>query len=152
VWEIVFLIVDTPRLALALFMVVFIALIAIFLLRGSRVAWTLLVASGVVGLLMAPFESSAWWNVVLTLVSLGFLLAPSSRRFVWRVRSNWAPKQRQQTTWDPESYSDQDRPAGWYVESDAPGRMRYWHAEQGAWMGTTKTPRKIRRQLDGASG
>lgn len=29
-------------------------------------------------------------------------------------------------SWDPRSYSDQDRPKGWYIDPDSPGRMRYW--------------------------
>jgi hypothetical protein len=50
-------------------------------------------------------------------------------------------------TWDPGSYSDQDRPEGWYVDPRAPNRMRFWGlADPPRWGGTTKTPRKIRRE------
>ena len=44
---------------------------------------------------------------------------------------------------DPESWSDEDRPAGWYVVPDKPWRMRYWAADdQGVWsQRTAKTPK-----------
>jgi hypothetical protein len=50
-------------------------------------------------------------------------------------------------SWDPRYYADEDRPSGWYVDLESPGRMRYWSAEDSpGWSGaTTKTPRKIRR-------
>jgi hypothetical protein len=45
---------------------------------------------------------------------------------------------------DPDSYSDEDRPAGWYVEPDSPWRMRYWSADgKSGWSKrTTRTPKK----------
>lgn len=45
---------------------------------------------------------------------------------------------------DPASYSDEDRPAGWYVNPDAPWRMRYWAADGNlGWSKrTAKTPKK----------
>lgn len=49
---------------------------------------------------------------------------------------------------DPRTYSDQDRPKGWYVDPSLPNRMRYWHGDGGdplGWQGTTRTPRKIRQ-------
>ena len=52
-----------------------------------------------------------------------------------------------QTTWDPEAYSDADRPAGWYVDRSQPHRMRYWNVEDAQWTGTTRTPRKIQRTI-----
>jgi hypothetical protein len=44
---------------------------------------------------------------------------------------------------DPASWSDEDRPPGWYVDPDAPWVMRYWAADGGgAWSKrTTKTPK-----------
>jgi hypothetical protein len=48
--------------------------------------------------------------------------------------------------WDPRSYSDQDRPKGWYIDPRSPDRMRYWGTgDQPGWGGSTGTPRKIRR-------
>jgi hypothetical protein len=46
---------------------------------------------------------------------------------------------------DPGVYSDEDRPPGWYVNPDAPWRMRYWNAEgEPGWSGkTTKTPKQV---------
>lgn len=45
---------------------------------------------------------------------------------------------------DPLSRSNEDRPAGWYVEVDAPWRMRYWAADgKCAWSErTSKTPKQ----------
>jgi hypothetical protein len=46
---------------------------------------------------------------------------------------------------DPGVYTDEDRPPGWYVNPDAPWRMRYWNAEgEPGWSGkTTKTPKQV---------
>jgi hypothetical protein len=47
---------------------------------------------------------------------------------------------------DPRSYSDQDRPKGWYIDPSDPSRMRYWSGDDSTgWAGSTSTPRKIRR-------
>jgi hypothetical protein len=55
--------------------------------------------------------------------------------------------------WDPESYEDQDRPKGWYVDPSAPDRMRFWGlGDPPGWGATTKTPRKIRRAWRAAQG
>jgi ABC-type multidrug transport system fused ATPase/permease subunit len=45
---------------------------------------------------------------------------------------------------DPASYSDEDRPAGWYVIPDRPWRMSYWAADgkQGWSNKTAKTPKE----------
>jgi hypothetical protein len=44
---------------------------------------------------------------------------------------------------DPTSWSDEDRPRGWYVDPEEPSRMRYWGADgAGEWSTrTAKTPR-----------
>src|SRR4029077_1171752 len=44
---------------------------------------------------------------------------------------------------DPASWNDEDRPRGWYVDPDAPWRMRHWAADgTGAWSRrTAKTPK-----------
>jgi hypothetical protein len=46
---------------------------------------------------------------------------------------------------DPASWSDEDRPRGWYVDPDAPWVMRYWAADPGqAWSRrSAKTPKAI---------
>ncbi len=50
-------------------------------------------------------------------------------------------------SWDPRSYSDQDRPKGWYIDPDSPDQMRYWGAgSPPGWRGSTQTPRKVRRE------
>jgi hypothetical protein len=45
---------------------------------------------------------------------------------------------------DPMSWSNEDRPAGWYVDLESPWRMRYWAADgKFAWSGrTAKTPKQ----------
>jgi hypothetical protein len=49
---------------------------------------------------------------------------------------------------DPDVYTDEARPAGWYVDPDKPWRMRYWHAgEHQAWSKeTAKTPEKAQAE------
>lgn len=44
---------------------------------------------------------------------------------------------------DPASWSDDDRPRGWYIDPEAPQRMRYWLADGGeVWsQRTAKTPK-----------
>jgi hypothetical protein len=44
----------------------------------------------------------------------------------------------------PEAYTDENRPQGWYVDPEDPGRMRYWLGDgAGAWSRrTAKTPKK----------
>jgi hypothetical protein len=56
----------------------------------------------------------------------------------------------QRTPFDPRSYSDLDRPKGWYVDPASPNRMRHWGGgEQPQWTSSTRTPRKIRRTWHG---
>jgi hypothetical protein len=45
---------------------------------------------------------------------------------------------------DPMSWSDEDRPAGWYVDLDSPWKMRYWSPDgEGGWSKqTAKTPKQ----------
>ncbi len=45
---------------------------------------------------------------------------------------------------DPMSWSDADRPTGWYIELDSPWRMRYWSADgERSWSKrTAKTPKQ----------
>jgi hypothetical protein len=63
--------------------------------------------------------------------------------------SNLAPPEREQRAWDPNAYSDQDRPRGWFVDPDSPRRMRYWGAEAPpSWTGSMRTPRKVRREWE----
>jgi hypothetical protein len=47
---------------------------------------------------------------------------------------------------DPASYSDEDRPAGWYVIPETPWSMRYWAADgKGEWSSRkAKTPKDVR--------
>jgi hypothetical protein len=53
---------------------------------------------------------------------------------------------------DAASWSDDDRPAGWYVNPDAPKRMRYWATNgpgTGVWTGhSTKTPGPIHHEWE----
>jgi hypothetical protein len=53
---------------------------------------------------------------------------------------------------DPNSWSDEDRPAGWYVNPLSPQRMRYWMTNgpgTGVWSGrSTKTPGEIHHEWE----
>ena len=51
---------------------------------------------------------------------------------------------------DPRLYTDETRPAGWYINPAAPHRMRYWaRGERPGWaLKATRTPRKARRAWD----
>lgn len=51
---------------------------------------------------------------------------------------------------DPDSWSDEDRPPGWYVDPSAPRVMRYWAADgtQSWSKRTTKTPGPIRHEWE----
>jgi hypothetical protein len=55
---------------------------------------------------------------------------------------------------NPTSWSDEDRPAGWYIDPERPKRMRYWPADGArTWSGgTTKTPQGLRRRWEARSG
>lgn len=79
------------------------------------------------------------------MVGLVLLLAPASRSYVWRSRPHVAVDSIALATPTADSPSDLGRPSGWYVDPDHPKRMRYWRADDAKWLGTTKTPRKIRR-------
>src|SRR4029079_2892557 len=56
---------------------------AFFLLRGSRVMWWVLVVFGF-GALPFYFTGDLLWQAPFTVIELGLLLAPSSRRYVFR--------------------------------------------------------------------
>jgi hypothetical protein len=48
--------------------------------------------------------------------------------------------------WDPRAYLDEERPKGWYVDPNDPGKMHHWGGRDSpTWVGTTRTPRKIHR-------
>ena len=59
--------------------------LSVFVLRGSRFAWSLAVLGGVLYFTSLPFSSLHWWVFVLAVVQIGCLLWPESRRFVWRA-------------------------------------------------------------------
>jgi hypothetical protein len=164
--SIYFAIASSARPAFAIVGPVFVIALAWFLLRGSRVAWLLIIAGSVISLATFPFGSTHWWSVPLALFDAVCLLVPSSRAFVWSSRpgearpQGAAPSKRptdataptaslgKQTTWDAKAQTDADRPSGWYVDPADPARMHYWDAGQGDWLGGTKTPNKIFRELD----
>ena len=56
-------------------------------LRGSRIAWSLLTVGVLFDLVTVPFSSGPLWAVVPLTIDLICLLAPSARRYVWAVRS-----------------------------------------------------------------
>lgn len=118
------------------------------LLRGFRIFWWLAVIAFAVDLVTAPFSSPPWWSITLDVVYLALLLAVPSRRHVFAKREGQGGTGSTQTTWDRDAAPDPERPAGWYVDSAEPRRMRYWNPELGEWQGKTGTPRKIRKAWD----
>lgn len=75
-----------------------------------------------------------------------------------RYKEEPAPAGAPRTSFDPRSYSDLDRPKGWYVDPASPSRMKHWGgSDHPEWTGDTRTPRKIRRawhaeNVEGQSG
>jgi hypothetical protein len=55
---------------------------------------------------------------------------------------------------DPDSYTDEDRPPGWYIDPSAPHLMRYWAADgKPGWSKrTTKTPKQTLAEWEEFSG
>jgi hypothetical protein len=51
---------------------------------------------------------------------------------------------------DPNSWSDEDRPPGWYVDPNSPWMMRYWAADgTPTWSKrSTKTPKKVQAEWE----
>lgn len=144
---------SSEHLAASIGAVVIAPLITLAVLWGSRIVWSLSTLSALGSLLGAPFAARPWWAVLLEVVALGCLLAPASRRFVWGGRKAPTGDHMYQSpsSIDPEDYSDNDRPSGWYVDPSIPKRMRYWSGDEKNWRGTTRTPRGIRREWS-ASG
>lgn len=65
----------------------------------------------------------------------------------WETEPRIAPTGPPQSSFDPRAYSDVDRPKGWYVDPASPTRMKHWGgSEQPEWTGSTRTPRKIKRE------
>jgi hypothetical protein len=133
------------HLGVAIFAVVFTLVLFVVVVRGSRVAWILVTGSNLFELFRSPFSPRPWWALVLSTVGLALLLAPPTWRFVWRRQGS--PRAAGQAMGNPgEDSASGNRAAGWYVDPGTPSQMRYWSTEDGQWLGTTKTPRKIREQ------
>jgi hypothetical protein len=51
---------------------------------------------------------------------------------------------------DPNSWSDEDRPPGWYVDPNSPWVMRYWAADgTPTWSKrSTKTPKQVQAEWE----
>jgi hypothetical protein len=138
--------------AAALGTTVFFLIIVVLVLRGSRVVWSLVVAATLLSLIISPFATQSWWAIVLGIISLACLLAPASRSFIWRSHPAQVARPIRQTTLDPDGHSELDRPAGWYVDPSSPERMRYWSANDARWLGSTKTPRKVKQAWRAQAG
>jgi hypothetical protein len=132
---------------LGLFTIAFALVIAVLVIRGGRVVWSLVTAVEAIGLLTSPFASEPRWSIVIGIVSLACLLAPASLSFVWRRRRPLVGERSGAATWSQNGDAESDRPAGWYVDPESPKRMRYWSANEARWSGTTKMPRRIKREV-----
>jgi hypothetical protein len=113
------------------------------ILRRSRVIWSLVVFTSALTLVTLPFSPSPWWLVVLTTLDLCLFVFPSTWRFIWRDRP--AALTPHQVTAEPPGLTGSVRADGWYVDPDNPKRMRYWNDVAGEWLGSARTPRKIRQ-------
>ncbi|HET7444949.1 MAG TPA: hypothetical protein VFJ57_09860 [Solirubrobacterales bacterium] len=49
--------------------------------------------------------------------------------------------------WGAGSYSDEERPPGWYVDPTASNRLRYWGADPPGWSKSIRMSRKMRRAI-----
>jgi hypothetical protein len=58
--------------------------ILVFLLRGSRVVWSLLVISDAAALVTGPFGAMPALAIASAAAGLACLLWPTTRRYVWR--------------------------------------------------------------------
>jgi len=121
-----------------------------FLLRGSRVIWWLLVVLGL-GSVPFYFTGDNLWQAPFTVIELGLLLLPASRRYVFKPKPRRAKhaaaldssERRPQTSWDPDAHDDASRPPGWYFDPHNLSRMRYWDSDLGGWQSkTTRAPRQ----------
>lgn len=57
-------------------------LVVLALLRGSRIGWSLMLLVAAIGAVAVALVGS-WWEVLLRLLPLPFLLAPESRGYIW---------------------------------------------------------------------
>lgn len=67
------------------FAFILLSAVVVLLLRGSRVAWVLLVLGNGVAVLSVLFKGGWWW-AVFHLALLALLFAPEARRYLWRWR------------------------------------------------------------------
>jgi hypothetical protein len=127
------------------FAVLFTLVLWFFLLRGSRIAWWFIVVSLALGLVFSIVGADPWHRFPGSIVSLALLLAPPSRRYVFRPRpSSKASPRPPGTSWDPDDYDDDSRPPAWYFDPSDSSRMRYWDPKLGGWQSkTTRAPRKL---------
>lgn len=98
-------------------------------------------------LLGLPVQVFAWSFGALTTALLYFDLRDRlGERFELSGPTGSSPP----ATLAPRAYTDRDRPPGWYVDPQAPNRMRYWvHGDEPGWAKrTAKTPGKVRRAWD----
>ena len=79
--------------------------------------------------------------------------AASPRAATEAVRPNAAPARPVGNPIDPRSYSEAERPRGWWIDPANPGRMRYWGAgDRRVWAGSKRTPRKLKRAWETEDG
>lgn len=111
-----------------------------FAFRHTATTAGTLIAGTAVQIVVRSFEALAGALLYFDLVarSRGVPVGPPATASGASVPANGNPL-------DPNSWSDEDRPAGWYVDPNAPWVMRYW-ADDGTptWSKrSTKTPKQI---------
>lgn len=66
-----------------LLVLVIVAAIATTVIRGSRIAWSLMVGASALRLIYAPFAQQAWWLISIELLNVLLLVLPQSVRYIW---------------------------------------------------------------------
>lgn len=123
---------------------VFLLLVALITMLPG-VAAALALGSGVVPFLVELVVNILTWSFAALATAL--LYYDLRTRFGAKAASVAMPDRLppRQTSWDPRVYTDENRPAGWYIVPEIPHRMKYWGgSDDPRWTGATRAPRKIR--------
>lgn len=88
-------------------------------------------------------------GLVLHVITASFAALASALLYydlLARVETTAEPVSAPRPSLDRRSYSDLDRPKGWYVDPASPNRMHHWGGpDRPTWSGNTRTPRKIKQ-------
>jgi hypothetical protein len=122
------------------------------LFRHSATTAGIFIAGTAVQIVVRSFEALATGLLYFDLVTRERVGAPAPPQFRRPARATTGtssvPVRPSGHPADAMSWSDDDRPPGWYIDPDSPKRMRYWATNgpaTGVWTGhSTKTPKRKR--------